>query len=163
MFSSVDLAKEVFLSHMQKKGIAGLLFWLPLIWRISSVGALTLASVLLYPRKLGGGAIFSGWVPFNASLIDQFTSDAKKVLLSMTPMLSSNSFVIILKLADVFFTGLYLVSSVVLMWCHAFSWFNGLRSEIYCRHRFCGLMEWLTEQYCLKLDKQVHLSLSKLA
>ncbi|KAL9452072.1 hypothetical protein AB3S75_007967 [Citrus x aurantiifolia] len=51
----------------------------------SQGGALTLASVLLYPRKLGGGAIFSGWVPFNASLIDQFTSDAKK-----TPILWSH-------------------------------------------------------------------------
>ncbi|KAL9455622.1 hypothetical protein AB3S75_004944 [Citrus x aurantiifolia] len=51
----------------------------------SQGGALTLASVLLYPRKLGGGAIFSGWVPFNASLNDQFTSDAKK-----TPILWSH-------------------------------------------------------------------------
>lgn len=51
----------------------------------SQGGALTLASVLLYPRKLGGGAIFSGWVPFNASLIDQFSSDAKK-----TPILWSH-------------------------------------------------------------------------
>lgn len=44
-------------------------------------GALTLASVLLYPKTLGGGAVFSGWVPFNSSLIEKFTADARKVLL----------------------------------------------------------------------------------
>lgn len=42
-------------------------------------GALTLASVLLYPKTLGGGAVFSGWVPFNHSVIEQFPADAKKV------------------------------------------------------------------------------------
>ncbi|EFH39020.1 predicted protein [Arabidopsis lyrata subsp. lyrata] len=30
-----------------------------------SAGALTLASVLLYPKALGGGSVFSGWIPFN--------------------------------------------------------------------------------------------------
>ncbi|XP_057537808.1 carboxylesterase SOBER1-like isoform X2 [Amaranthus tricolor] len=44
----------------------------------SQGGALTLASVLLYPKTLGGGAIFSGWVPFNHSIIEQFPADAKK-------------------------------------------------------------------------------------
>ena len=43
-------------------------------------GALTLAIVLLYPKKLGGGAVFSGWVPFNSSMIEKFPEDAKKVL-----------------------------------------------------------------------------------
>ncbi|PWZ46201.1 Pentatricopeptide repeat-containing protein [Zea mays] len=33
-----------------------------------SAGALTLASVLLYPKKLGGGAVFSRWVPFGSSV-----------------------------------------------------------------------------------------------
>ena len=42
-------------------------------------GALTLASVLLYPKTLGGGAVFSGLVPFNSSIINQFTKDAIKV------------------------------------------------------------------------------------
>lgn len=43
-------------------------------------GALTLASVLLYPKTLGGGAVFSGWVPFNSTtLIDQITPEAKRV------------------------------------------------------------------------------------
>lgn len=51
----------------------------------SQGGALTLSSVLLYPKKLGGGAVFSGWVPFNSSLIDQFPPDAKK-----TPILWSH-------------------------------------------------------------------------
>lgn len=46
-------------------------------------GALTLASVLLYPKTLGGGAVFSGWVPFNSSVINQFTKDAIKVFLSV--------------------------------------------------------------------------------
>ncbi|XP_048618566.1 probable carboxylesterase SOBER1-like [Brassica napus] len=51
----------------------------------SQGGALTLASVLLYPKTLGGGAVFSGWVPFNSSVINQFTKDAIK-----TPILWSH-------------------------------------------------------------------------
>lgn len=51
----------------------------------SQGGALTLASVLLYPKTLGGGAVFSGWVPFNHSMIEQFPQDAKK-----TPILWSH-------------------------------------------------------------------------
>lgn len=51
----------------------------------SQGGALTLASVLLYPRALGGGAVFSGWVPFNSSIIEQISPDAKK-----TPILWSH-------------------------------------------------------------------------
>ncbi|KAJ4704011.1 putative Acyl-protein thioesterase [Melia azedarach] len=51
----------------------------------SQGGALTLASVLLYPRKLGGGAVFSGWVPFNSSMIERFAQDARK-----TPILWSH-------------------------------------------------------------------------
>lgn len=44
-------------------------------------GALTLASVLLYPKTLGGGAVFSGWVPFNSSIVEQITPEAKRVLI----------------------------------------------------------------------------------
>ncbi|KAJ8751835.1 hypothetical protein K2173_026030 [Erythroxylum novogranatense] len=44
----------------------------------SQGGALTLASVLLYPKTLGGGAVFSGWVPFNSSIVGQITQEAKK-------------------------------------------------------------------------------------
>ncbi|KAG7546593.1 Phospholipase/carboxylesterase/thioesterase [Arabidopsis suecica] len=51
----------------------------------SQGGALTLASVLLYPKALGGGSVFSGWIPFNSSIINQFTEDAKK-----TPILWSH-------------------------------------------------------------------------
>uniref|UniRef100_A0A7N0UIX5 Phospholipase/carboxylesterase/thioesterase domain-containing protein n=1 Tax=Kalanchoe fedtschenkoi TaxID=63787 RepID=A0A7N0UIX5_KALFE len=51
----------------------------------SQGGALTLASVLLYPGTLGGGAIFSGWVPFNSSIVDQISPEAKK-----TPLLWSH-------------------------------------------------------------------------
>ncbi|GLT46699.1 hypothetical protein SLA2020_204400 [Shorea laevis] len=51
----------------------------------SQGGALTLASILLYPKRLGGGAVFSGWVPFNSSLIEQFPPAAKK-----TPILWSH-------------------------------------------------------------------------
>ncbi|KAL9243474.1 hypothetical protein vseg_017358 [Gypsophila vaccaria] len=51
----------------------------------SQGGALTLASVLLYPKTLGGGAVFSGWIPFNHSIIEQFPEDAKK-----TPILWSH-------------------------------------------------------------------------
>ncbi|KAL8156867.1 putative carboxylesterase SOBER1-like [Apium graveolens] len=51
----------------------------------SQGGALTLASTLLYPKTLGGGAIFSGWVPLNSSFIEQMTPEAKK-----TPILWSH-------------------------------------------------------------------------
>ncbi|KAM7501026.1 hypothetical protein LguiA_025440 [Lonicera macranthoides] len=51
----------------------------------SQGGALTLASVLMYPRTLGGGAVFSGWVPFNSSMIERIIPEAKK-----TPILWSH-------------------------------------------------------------------------
>ncbi|KAJ0989826.1 hypothetical protein J5N97_008182 [Dioscorea zingiberensis] len=51
----------------------------------SQGGALTLASVLLYPKTLGGGAVFSGWVPFNSSIIERISPEAKK-----TPILWSH-------------------------------------------------------------------------
>ncbi|KAK7303366.1 hypothetical protein RJT34_14270 [Clitoria ternatea] len=52
----------------------------------SQGGALTLASVLLYPKTLGGGAVFSGWVPFSPlSIIEQITPEAKR-----TPILWSH-------------------------------------------------------------------------
>ncbi|XP_019439858.1 PREDICTED: probable carboxylesterase SOBER1-like [Lupinus angustifolius] len=55
----------------------------------SQGGALTLASVLLYPKTLGGGAVFSGWVPFNSStIIEQITPEAKR-----TPILWSHGMI----------------------------------------------------------------------
>ncbi|KAJ4848796.1 hypothetical protein Tsubulata_037233 [Turnera subulata] len=51
----------------------------------SQGGALTLASILSYPKALGGGAVFSGWVPFNSSFMEQVSPDAKK-----TPVLWSH-------------------------------------------------------------------------
>ncbi|KAJ0808717.1 putative palmitoyl-protein hydrolase [Helianthus annuus] len=50
----------------------------------SQGGALTLASTLLYPKTLGGGAVFSGWVPFNSTstIIEQITAEAKQVRLN---------------------------------------------------------------------------------
>ncbi|XP_076882808.1 carboxylesterase SOBER1-like [Bidens hawaiensis] len=53
----------------------------------SQGGALTLASVLLYSKTLGGGAIFSGWVPFNSTgpILEQITAEAKR-----TPILWSH-------------------------------------------------------------------------
>ncbi|MFS7905000.1 putative carboxylesterase [Helianthus anomalus] len=49
----------------------------------SQGGALTLASTLLYPKTLGGVAVFSGWVPFNStsSIIEQITAEAKRTLI----------------------------------------------------------------------------------
>ncbi|KAJ6292305.1 hypothetical protein OIU78_024476 [Salix suchowensis] len=44
----------------------------------SGLGALTLTSVLLYPKTLGGGAVFSGWAPFNSSIMEQVSLDAKR-------------------------------------------------------------------------------------
>ncbi|XP_057960984.1 probable carboxylesterase SOBER1-like [Malania oleifera] len=51
----------------------------------SQGGALTLSSVLLYPRTLGGGAVFSGWVPFNSFMTERFSPEGKK-----TPILWSH-------------------------------------------------------------------------
>ncbi|KAG0493345.1 hypothetical protein HPP92_004339 [Vanilla planifolia] len=51
----------------------------------SQGGALTLASVLLYPKTLGGGAIFSGWVPFNTTIEEKVSLEARK-----TPILWSH-------------------------------------------------------------------------
>jgi predicted esterase len=45
-----------------------------------SAGALTLASVLLYPKKLGGGVVFSGWVPFSSSVTERISPEARKVI-----------------------------------------------------------------------------------
>lgn len=42
-------------------------------------GALTLASVLLYPKTLGGGAVFSGWLPFGSSVTERISPEARKV------------------------------------------------------------------------------------
>lgn len=57
---------------------------------LSQGGALTLASVLLYPKTLGGGVVLSGWVPFNSntSLIQDITPEAKR-----TPILWSHGMV----------------------------------------------------------------------
>ncbi|CAN8325580.1 unnamed protein product [Cochlearia groenlandica] len=52
---------------------------------LSQGGALTLASVLLYPKTLGGGAVLSGWVPFSSSIVTRFPEEAKK-----TPILWSH-------------------------------------------------------------------------
>ena len=43
-------------------------------------GALALSSVLLFPGTLGGGAVFSGWVPFSPSIIGSISAEAKKVI-----------------------------------------------------------------------------------
>ncbi|XP_042946229.1 probable carboxylesterase SOBER1-like isoform X3 [Carya illinoinensis] len=51
----------------------------------SQGGALTLASVLMYPKTLGGGAVFSGWIPFNSSIIERISPNAKR-----TPFLWSH-------------------------------------------------------------------------
>ncbi|KAJ0989827.1 hypothetical protein J5N97_008183 [Dioscorea zingiberensis] len=51
----------------------------------SQGGALALSSVLLYPKTLGGGVVFSGWLPFNSSIIERISPEAKK-----TPILWSH-------------------------------------------------------------------------
>ncbi|KAH9313646.1 hypothetical protein KI387_022273, partial [Taxus chinensis] len=51
----------------------------------SQGGALTLASTMLYPKALGGAAVFSGWVPFNSSFIEKISPEAKQ-----TPVLWSH-------------------------------------------------------------------------
>ncbi|XP_078171105.1 putative carboxylesterase Os04g0669600 isoform X2 [Carex rostrata] len=44
----------------------------------SQGGALAIASVLLYPRTLGGGIIFSGSMPLNPSIKEQVVTEATK-------------------------------------------------------------------------------------
>lgn len=44
----------------------------------SQGGSLSLASVLLYPKTLGGAALFSGFLPFGSSIVDRITPNAKK-------------------------------------------------------------------------------------
>ncbi|BBN03426.1 phospholipase/carboxylesterase [Marchantia polymorpha subsp. ruderalis] len=48
----------------------------------SQGGALSLASALLYPEKLAGAAVFSGWVPLNPEFISKIPAKAK-----LTPIL----------------------------------------------------------------------------
>jgi hypothetical protein len=41
---------------------------------------LTLASAMLYPKRLAGAAVFSGWVPLDgAGFVSKITPEAKKV------------------------------------------------------------------------------------
>lgn len=49
------------------------------VYGFSQGGALTF--VLLYPKTLGGGADFSGWVPFSSTVTERMTPNARK-----TPM-----------------------------------------------------------------------------
>lgn len=44
----------------------------------SQGGALTLASAILYPKTLGGAAVFSGWMPFDSSFVESISSEAKQ-------------------------------------------------------------------------------------
>ncbi|CAM6081599.1 unnamed protein product [Calypogeia fissa] len=43
----------------------------------SQGGALSLASAMLYPEKLAGAAVFSGWVPLNPEFITKISAKAK--------------------------------------------------------------------------------------
>jgi len=44
----------------------------------SQGGALTLASTMLYPKTLGGAAVFSGYMPFKSSFAEKISSEAKQ-------------------------------------------------------------------------------------
>ncbi|KAL5650592.1 hypothetical protein ACJX0J_041401, partial [Zea mays] len=52
------------------------------VFGLSQGGALSIASVLLYPKTLGGCAVFSGFLPFDSSSSSSFaarvTDEAKK-------------------------------------------------------------------------------------
>lgn len=47
----------------------------------SQGGALTLASALLYPKRLAGAAVFSGWVPFSPTFLERATEGKQTPLL----------------------------------------------------------------------------------
>jgi hypothetical protein len=49
------------------------------VLRAVQSGALSIASVLLYPKTLGGCAVFSGFLPFASSFASRVTPEAKKV------------------------------------------------------------------------------------
>jgi predicted esterase len=49
------------------------------VFGLSQGGALSIASVLLYPKALGGCAVFSGFLPFASSFASRVTPEAKKV------------------------------------------------------------------------------------
>ncbi|KAJ3678423.1 hypothetical protein LUZ60_002226 [Juncus effusus] len=44
---------------------------------LSQGGAMAIATVLLYPKTLGGGAVFSGFLPFNSPIQDRISPQAK--------------------------------------------------------------------------------------
>ncbi|GJN01382.1 hypothetical protein PR202_ga18647 [Eleusine coracana subsp. coracana] len=48
---------------------------------MSQGGALAIASVLLYPKTLGGRVVFSGSVPLSESFSEKVSSEARKVIL----------------------------------------------------------------------------------
>ncbi|KAM0923679.1 hypothetical protein ACQ4PT_005361 [Festuca glaucescens] len=48
------------------------------VFGLSQGGALSIASVLLYPKTLGGCAVFSGFLPFGPSFASRVTAEAKK-------------------------------------------------------------------------------------
>ncbi|VAH53886.1 unnamed protein product [Triticum turgidum subsp. durum] len=48
------------------------------VFGLSQGGALSIASVLLYPKTLGGCAVFSGFLPFGSSFASRVTAEAKK-------------------------------------------------------------------------------------
>jgi hypothetical protein len=80
-------------------------------------GALAIASVLLYPKTLGGCVVFSGSVPLSKSFADKVSPEARKV----TP----RSFPYAEHIRTIYFLNL---NNEVL---------------IICRHRYYGFMEWL--------------------
>ncbi|XP_072962256.1 probable carboxylesterase Os04g0669500 isoform X2 [Typha angustifolia] len=45
---------------------------------LSQGGAMAIASVLLYPKTLGGGVVFSGFVPFCSPVAKRVSSEARK-------------------------------------------------------------------------------------
>ncbi|XBI96275.1 hypothetical protein VPH35_032585 [Triticum aestivum] len=48
------------------------------VFGLSQGGALSIASVPLYPKTLGGCAVFSGFLPFRSSFASRVTDEAKK-------------------------------------------------------------------------------------
>uniref|UniRef100_A0ACD5Y9Q4 Uncharacterized protein n=1 Tax=Avena sativa TaxID=4498 RepID=A0ACD5Y9Q4_AVESA len=48
------------------------------VFGLSQGGALSIASVLLYPKTLGGCAVFSGFLPFASSFASRVTAQARK-------------------------------------------------------------------------------------
>lgn len=125
---------------------------------------MAIASVLLYPNTLGGGAVFSGFLPFNSSIEDRISPQAKKVLFFLQCFKHVQINIIKTNKLKTWIkhqrkkhmkkerTSIQLFNQSLTIW-----------NVNYYRHQFCGAMESLIPLCHLKLGKMGNTSCTKLA